>query len=159
MLQQMDLRLMHCAGGLVSIFLAPGPVLLGIAAGLLAWNGAAALTTALWSSHLGRRCTPRKSALQQWAQPPGMVPAAVAVCMPSSSSRVLEHGAHCWTVLEMHQTFHCRAAFHCVLGTGRGVRHGVCLALGVTAAGSAFDEAQVGGRSWWESTALAAILC
>ena len=35
------------------MFLSPGPVLLGIAAGLLAWNGAASLATAVWSSHLG----------------------------------------------------------------------------------------------------------
>lgn len=38
------------------MFLTPGPVLLGIAAGLLAWNGAASLATAVWSSHLGDRC-------------------------------------------------------------------------------------------------------
>jgi hypothetical protein len=45
-----------CPGLLVSMFLTPGPVLLGIAAGLLAWNGAGSLATAVWSGHLGDCC-------------------------------------------------------------------------------------------------------
>lgn len=45
-----------CAGGLVSAFLAPGPVLLGIGAGLMAWGGVSSLAGAVWSGSQGPIC-------------------------------------------------------------------------------------------------------